>query len=234
MEPVHAARALAAASASMTTSRDVVGALNALLANCRDGLGVDAGGVLLFSGGRLELLVASSHRAAELETYQLLVDEGPCLEAFEGGTSVCEQGTERVVDRWPDFGPTMLEAGFQSVHAAPLAVHGTVFGAMGLFRSSATAFTVDEDKVAQAFADIAAMLIVHFGDVPPDQLSRQLQDALSVRMRIEQAKGVLADVHDVSMADAYDLLVRGAEENRQSLTSWANQVLHDAQTRHQR
>lgn len=230
MEPKRAAQALAQASSSLTTSYDAVGALAALLENCRDGLDVDAGGILVETGGHLELLASSSHEMADLETYQLQVDEGPCVDAFQSGASVQADVSEPLTERWPRFAETMVAAGFESVHASPLQIQGRTFGSMGLFRRVPAAFTPDEDVVARGFADIAAMLVLQLGEVPPEQLYRRLQNALDARVLLEQAKGVLSGAHDLSMADAYDLLVQSARDRHQPLTAWAVQVIASAQT----
>ncbi|MET0930804.1 MAG: GAF and ANTAR domain-containing protein [Aeromicrobium sp.] len=230
MEANRAAQALAEASSSLTTSYDAVGAVAALLENCRAGLEIDAGGILVESSGRLELLASSSHEVAELETYQLHVDEGPCVEAFQTGTAVQAHGRDTLRARWPRFAETMVAAGFESVHASPLQIQGRTFGAMGLFRRTPVVFTPAEDVVARGFADIASILVLQLGEVPPEQLYRRLQNALDARVLLEQAKGVLAGAHDLSMADAYDLLVQSARDRHQPLTAWAVQVIASAQT----
>lgn len=230
MEAKRAAEALARASSSLTTSYDAVGALAALLENCRQGLDVDAGGILVEASGQLELLASSSHAMADLEAYQLQVDEGPCVDAFEKGVSLQVHSTEALTSTWPRFADTMIAAGFESVHASPLQIQGRTFGAMGLFRREPSEFTPEEDVVARGFAHIAAMLVLQLGEVAPEQLYRRLQNALDARVLLEQAKGVLAGAHDLSMADAYDLLVQSARDRHQPLTAWAMQVIAGAQT----
>lgn len=215
----------------MTRQHDVAGALAALLDRCAAGLGVDASGILVESFGQLELLASSSHEASELETLQLHADEGPCIEAHATGRSVQAHSAGELAARWPKFAATMLGSGFASVHAAPLVFQGSAFGAMGLFRHADAPFTNDEDQVARAFADIATMLVLFTGDIPADQLATRLKEALNGRVVLEQAKGVLADGHDVSMADAYEQLVQGARDNHQGLTAWAQQVVASAQHR---
>jgi hypothetical protein len=231
MEPAHAAAALAHASASMTKQHDVIGSVVALLEELRFGLGVDAAGIFLGLDGHLELLASSSHRAEELEVHQLHEHEGPCFDAHVGGVPVQASTSDGLAERWPRFGPTMTRAGFHSVHAAPIAAGGTTIGAMGLLRREDAPFSPDESLVAQAFADIASMLIVHLGTSTPEDVDARVQDALWDRIVIEQAKGVLADTHDVSMPEAYDVLVRAATEQDVSLTVWAEQVVRAAQSR---
>ena len=230
MEPVRAARALADASASLTRSHDVTDAVVSLVASCRDGLEVDAVGVMVEHGGRLELLAASSHEAAELEVHQLHDDEGPCVDAHRLGATVQVSSRDDLLRVWPAFGETMLRAGYLAVHATPLVWRGRAFGAIGVFRRTAEAFTDDEHAVAQAFADIATMLVVHLDEVQPDELTRRLDQALAGRVVVEQAKGVLADQRTIGMGEAYAALVREAADAEVSLTDWATRVVLEAHT----
>ena len=230
MDIARATHALADASSSLTRAHDVVGSLSALLENCKTGLGVDVGGVLIVApSGRLELLAASSHRALELDVHQLHVGGGPCVEAFDTSTTVQAHSSEPLCERWPSFAPTMLEAGLLSVHASPLVWHGTALGAMGLFRRSDVAFSPDEDAVARAFADIATMLVLNVGEIDASRLAERLTEALDSRIVVEQAKGVLAEQQAIDMAEAYDRLVRDAIGHGRQLTSWAADVVAGAQ-----
>lgn len=231
MEPARAAEALAHASASMTKPHDTIGSVAALLEDCRFGLDVDAAGIMLETGSGLELLAASSHRAAELEVHQLHEDEGPCIDAHAQGTSVQEHSVEGLLARWPRFAKTMLSAGFQSCHASPIEAYGRTIGAMGLFRRLDLAFTPEEDRVAQVFAHISSMLIVDHGAMNREELGTRVQDALRDRIVIEQAKGVVADAQQMSTADAYDALAAAAGERGMSLSAWAAHVVTDAQSR---
>jgi transcriptional regulator with GAF, ATPase, and Fis domain len=231
MEAARAAQALAQASGSLTRPHDIAGALAALMSNCKEGLAVDAVGLLVESAGQLELLASSSHEASELEMHQLHAEEGPCIDAFVGGESTQEHSREGLMGRWPAFAQTMLSSGFKSVHATPLVWHGTALGAMGVFRRTDEAFDSDEEVVARAFADIATMLVVQLDEVRPDELAQRLKDALDSRVIIEQAKGVLADDRQVSMAEAYQLLIREAGDSERGLTEWARSIVDRAQTR---
>src|SRR3954447_22412238 len=118
MDASTAAHALARASATLTIYNDVPGALAALLRSCTDTLEVDAAGILIQTNGHLELLAASSHEASELEIHQSQLDEGPCIEAHDDATALQASGRGELLTRWPTFGPRMLDAGFESVHAS--------------------------------------------------------------------------------------------------------------------
>jgi len=228
MEASHAADALAKASAALVGEIDIAGFLAALLASSADVLRVDAGGILVEDAGRLDLLAASSHSAVELELHQAQLDEGPCVQAHESGVAVNAHGAE-IAARWPRFGPHMQESGFHAVHASPLRWHGMSLGAMGLFRRTDISLTPDEEVVAQAFADLATVLIVRVDDVDLDAVKRRIQEVLHTRVVIEQAKGVLAEIYGVDMAEAYRLLLTRAGEDHDRLMATAHAVIGEAQ-----
>lgn len=228
MDPTGAAHALARASATLTDGHDVSGTLAALLRGCKDTLEVDAAGILLGAGAHLELISASSHAASELETHQAQIDEGPCIDAYASGTAITASGKDELLERWPTFGTTMLQAGFSSVHASPLRWRGATLGAMGLFRRSDDAFTGEDDTFAQAFADIATILILSTDELAVEELSDRLQRALNTRIVIEQAKGVLAEQYDLDMAEAYDLLLQSSTGRKEPLAEWAAQIVKEA------
>jgi hypothetical protein len=230
MESARAADALAKASSALVDATDVAGFLATLLTSSTSVLRMDAGGILVEDGDRLDLLAASSHAAVELELHQSQLDEGPCVDARASGRSVSANGPD-LVSRWPRFGQTMLDSGFSSAHASPLRWHGESLGAMGLFARTETALTPQEETVAQAFADLATLLIVQTDTVDLDTVRRRVQDALTVRIVIEQAKGVLAWTHGVDMATAYKLLLQRVADDDSTLTAAARAVIDEAQHR---
>lgn len=228
MDASTAAHALARASATLTSYKDVPGALASLLRSCKDTLEVDAVGILIQTDGHLELLAASSHAASELEIHQSQLDEGPCIQAHADAVSVQGSGRGELLTRWPTFGPRMLDAGFESAHASPLIWHDITIGAMGLFRRASDPFSAEDDIFAKAFADIATLLILSTEKLDAEALTAQLDRVLTSRVVIEQAKGVLAEQHDLSMADAYDLLVQSALDKHLALSQWASQLVLEA------
>ncbi len=228
MEASRAADALAKASAALVGETDIAGFLATLLDSSADVLLADAGGILIEDNDSLDLLAASSHAAVELELHAAQLDEGPCVDAHRSGQAVDAHGPE-LTTRWPRFGQTMLDSGFSSVHASPLRWHGASLGAMGLFRRADEPFTSDEDTVSQAFADLATLLIVQTDKVDLDTVKRRVQELLTERIVIEQAKGVLSEHHDVDMAEAYQLLLRRASQDGGKLTAAAREVVDEAQ-----
>jgi hypothetical protein len=201
-----------------------------LLDSSTDILLLDAAGILVEDAGRLDLLAASSHAAVDLEIHQAQLEEGPCVDAHASGEAVDAHGSE-LLGRWPRFGQHLLDLGFGSTHASPLRWHGTPIGAMGMFRRADEPLTPEETTVAQAFADLATLLIVQTDKVDLDSVRRRIQMMLDTRVVIEQAKGVLAEQHDVDMGEAYQLLLQRAAQDGGQLTSVARAVLDGARQR---
>ena len=207
MQRADATMALAKASAALVDDHDVSGFLASLLGSVQSVLGADACGILVNDGHGLEVLAASSHDAAELELHQAQFDEGPCVDAHDSATPVEVSGAVELARRWKAVGPIIVECGFELAHASPLRWHGAALGAMGVFRTDGTPFAPEETVVAQAFADIATLLIVQTERVDLADSMKRVQEALATRVTIEQAKGVIAELENVPMNRAYALLL---------------------------
>jgi AmiR/NasT family two-component response regulator len=78
--------------------------------------------------------------------------------------------------------------------------------------------------VAQAFADIASLLIVHSDPVDLDQLSDRVEQALRSRVAVERAKGVVAERDAIDMDEAYQRLIELAVARGSNLTEVARSV----------
>jgi electron transfer flavoprotein alpha subunit len=124
----------------------------------------------------------------------------------------------------------MADSGYSAVHASPLRWHGTALGAMGMFRRAGSLFTPEEETVAQAFADLATLLIVQTADIDLDEVRQRVEEVLTSRVLIEQAKGVIAETRGVEMAEAYTTLLQLADQRGATLTSTAQTVLDEART----
>jgi GAF domain-containing protein len=227
-----AAQALADAASALTGDDDVTDMLARLLDDARGVLGAQAVGLLLLTqGGDLELLSATSHRAAELEIFQIQHDSGPCVDAIRTGEPLFVGGASEILGRWPETGPAIVAAGYSAVHAYPLRWHGRVLGAMNVFRDDTSLPEAGEGNAGQAFANIATIVIVQPASLTERQVTDRVQLALEARTVIEQAKGVLAYTRGLDMSAAYDLLRALAADRRASLTGTAADVVTRARER---
>ena len=211
---------------------DVVDLLTELTERCADLLGVTAAGFLLGDAfGKLSLLAATSEQARELELFQLQADEGPCLECYASGEPVSVADLEAAADRWPRFVPAALEAGFASVHAVPMRAAGDVLGALGLFGTNSGEISDGDRLVAQTLAHIACVAILQEHAPTPSTVNPRLRSALTSRVVVEQAKGFLREVLDVSVEDAFKVLRAYSRARGEHLTDVARRLMTDRHSR---
>jgi GAF domain-containing protein len=206
---------------------DVVDLLTGLADRCVKLLGVSAAGVMLASpAGGLGLVASSSEAMRLLELFELQAQEGPCLDAFRTGQPVGHEKLQAGAGRWPSFSAAALQAGFRSVLALPLRLREATLGALNLF--SVTQAPMDEADVivARAFADLATLSIVqHRAAAEAQHVNEQLSAALTSRVVIEQAKGVIAERAGIDLAEAFSRLRAYARNNNLRLTDVAQAAI---------
>lgn len=206
---------------------DVVDLLDLLVRSCVSLLGISAAGLLLDDQkGNLAVIASSTEQTRLLEIFQLQNNEGPCLDCVHRGRAVTSPDLEADASRWPLFVPAALSAGFRSVVAVPLRLRDQTIGGLNMFRDTTDLMTPDDQRLAQAFADVATIGILQRRSTHRSTMvAEQLQHALNSRVVIEQAKGVLAERKSVDMDAAFDALRHHARSHNLKLTDVALAVV---------
>ena len=220
-------RAFVDLSNELVDDYDVVEMLSQLTAHCASLLDIASAGLLLADErGVLHLVASSSERTHLLELFQLQRDEGPCLDCYHGGQAVTVADLGGAHDRWPQFVEAALAVGFASVHAVPMRLKDTMLGTLGLFGEQVGSLGDDDLDLAQALVHVASVAIVNDRSAH-DQASvnAQLQHALTSRIVVEQAKGVLAHAADLGMEAAFSVLRRYSRDHGRKLSEVANDVV---------
>jgi GAF domain-containing protein len=219
--------ALATLVDTMVVEYDVVDLLQMLVDTSLSLFDIAAGGLLLADlDGRLDLVASTSEENSLVETMALSADAGPCIECFRTGKLVSIPDIENAHPGWEAFTASALSAGFRSVVALPLRLRETVIGSLNLFRAQPGELNPRDIRAAQAMADMAAIGILHERSVREDDAVRdQLQVALSSRVVIEQAKGVIAHTRSVGMDEAFAALRGYARGNQLSLREVAQRLV---------
>ncbi|KAA1248787.1 GAF and ANTAR domain-containing protein [Mycobacterium simiae] len=217
---------------SLLDDFDVVDLLTGLTERCAELLDIDAAAFLLADPlHQLRLLAATSEQARELELFQLQADEGPCMDCYATGQPVSVSDIEQAAARWPRFVPAAVGAGFASVHAVPMRAAGIVLGALGLFGARPGELSEADQVVSQTLSHIACVALLQEHPPTPSTLMPQLRSALTSRVIIEQAKGLLREMLDVSVQEAFQLLRTYARGNGEHLTDVARRLMTDRQSR---
>ncbi|WTW95883.1 GAF and ANTAR domain-containing protein [Streptomycetaceae bacterium NBC_01309] len=211
---------------------DLIDFLRLLTDRCVGMLGVSAAGVLLADpNGDLRVMAASDERVRLLELFQLQNDEGPCLECYRTGAPVTVADLATQADRWPRFVTEARRSGYTAVQALPMRLRHEVVGALNLFRTTPGEFDTVDTQIAQALADVATIsLLQQRSTHRSDVLNEQLQNALSSRVLIEQAKGKLAERHNIDMEQAFTTLRGYARSHNRRLSDVARAFIDGTET----
>jgi GAF domain-containing protein len=219
--------AFVAIANSLVDGFDVVELLSGLTTDCARLLDIASAGLLLADNqGVLHVMAASSEATRNLELYQLQRDQGPCLDCYRGGVALSVVNLSQEVLRWPHFVAAATAAGFASVHAVPMRLRDKMLGALGLFGTHVGPLTEADLRLAQALADVASIAIVA-DKVASDNalITQQLQTALTSRVVLEQAKGLLAQLGTLDMDEAFAALRRYARDHNTRLSLVAQVVV---------
>ncbi|MGW8378000.1 GAF and ANTAR domain-containing protein [Streptomyces sp. ODS28] len=223
---------LAATFAEMTDALvddfDIIDFLQRLAGHCVELL--DAGSAALMLADPWETLwtvAASDARAQRLGSAARQLSEGPCVASYRSGARAADEDLALGDARWPAFARQAAELGVRGGVALPLRLRGQAIGALGLFRSAPGPFAAEELQLAQALADSATVgLLQQRAPDGAEAIVAQLRATFGSWVVVEQAKGMLAELWNVTPEEALTALRERARTRGTLLTDLANGVLH--------
>jgi GAF domain-containing protein len=173
----------------------------------------------------LRFLTATSQTIVAIEEVQEKYQEGPCVEAFSSqepkAISDLEDETE-----WEPYRARAKEIGLRSVVGYPLSYDGRRLGALNLYDDKPREWTEEELEDIGVFSDMATAYLIRESQLAETtRIAEQLQNALSSRVVIEQAKGVLSVKHQITVDEAFDRLRKHARSKNLSLRNLAQEAV---------
>lgn len=206
---------------------DVIDFLHTLATRSVELLDADAAGIMLADAhGGLHVMASSAEEARLLELYELQNNEGPCLDCYRSGRPVAPDGLPEMISSWPAFTQELRQLGFRSSQALPMRLRDETIGALNLFRVRPGRLSEADLRIGQAMADVATVgLIQERAIAASELLATQLQTALTSRVQLEQAKGVLAQRTGLSMDQAFQLMRDYARSRSRRLSDVAAQLI---------
>lgn len=211
----------------LVTDYDLTRVLDHLAHTVVDVLPVTGAGVAVADeGGHLQFIVATDESVREVEELQDEVREGPCTTAFETGERILIHDIEVDGTPWPTFGPAAKAAGIRTIAGFPMAIEDLRIGSLDLYSTTPVELDQTDIAVAQTFADVATSYLFNVRrQQRSEEVTDQLQHALSHRVIVEQAKGIVAGRRRISVDDALDRLRSHARANNRDLREVARDVV---------
>jgi GAF domain-containing protein len=212
---------------TMVEGYDVLDLLQELVDACHHHLDASAAAILLADQtGELDVMASTSEASRLVELIQIGAEAGPCIESFRTGRPVSLPDIAESPEAWSRFRDSALALGFASVYAVPMRLRDTVIGTLNLLNDHSGEFDEQDRIAARAFADVATIGILHERSLRETAvLAEQLQGALSSRIVIEQAKGVVAFTRGVTIEEAFELIRRYARSHRIGISQVAARIV---------
>jgi GAF domain-containing protein len=123
----------------------------------------------------------------------------------------------------------LRHAGIHAALSVPVELQGGPIGTVEIYSETPRDWDDSEIGALQAYAGVVASLLAHAVGAQVEQtLTRQLRLALSHRVLIEQAKGVLMERNGVDAQTAFEHLRTVARSSGRQLTVVADHVVATA------
>jgi GAF domain-containing protein len=195
---------------------------------CRNIGGADLAGVTLLRDGKPTTAVFTDPASPEMDSAQYDTGVGPCLDAWRH-QQVFRIDSTADDGQWPAFSQAAADHGIQSTISLPLAVRGNGIGALNLYSKQPAAFSDEDEQVGSLFADQASVALTNAQLYDSAyRLTQQLQEALTSRAVIDQAKGILMGQRGVGVDEAFTLLRTTSQRENRKLRDIAQQLVDGA------
>ncbi|GAB3208445.1 GAF and ANTAR domain-containing protein [Nocardia tengchongensis] len=177
-------------------------------------------------GDRSELFTGIPEDLLELEVCQRDHDRGPGVVAHACGAPVTVTEIGSYGDLWPEYTTLAGRHRISSVAAVPMRLDATEAGVLSLYSRTPRRWTGQDLSVATLLAGMATGHIATANLVHRHQrVTEQLQHALTTRIVVEQAKGVIAHVHHTTPDAAFELIRSHARRNRVTVHAVAHGIV---------
>ncbi|MFF1375881.1 ANTAR domain-containing protein [Streptomyces sp. NPDC058308] len=214
---------------TLTDDFDVERYLQWLADRCVELLDGQSAGVMYTGGkGGVRLISSSGQPIRVRDLLAVQHRGGPCVESFGTGRPVPPVRLDDAKARWPAFAARAVRYGVAKTYAVPMRRQDSTLGVLNVFvpvtrRSGACE---REFRIASVLAHGAAVgLANQRAHAECRTLSEQLQTALDSRIRVEQAKGALAERWGTGVDEAFEALRHYARHEQQAIDQVAVQVI---------
>jgi hypothetical protein len=173
---------------------DSAAVLRQVTSVCTDLLGAAATGVMLADPrGGIDVIHASDEGARFVELLQTQTEQGPCIDCMRTAELVSVPDLEAELQRWPDFVPAAVDAGYRSIYAVPMRLRAQGVGGLNLLYADTAELPAWQLHLAQAMADLTILGLTQEHDSRrTDRLTEQTLIEFNDRVQLGQAIGLVA------------------------------------------
>lgn len=194
---------------------------------CRDNAGVSGVSLAVRSADSQCTICTTDRRSDRLEEMQVVVSEGPGVDAFRLGCAQLASDLRELPDAaWPWFTSAALELGARAVFVFPMQVGPVRLGTLTLHRTAPGALSPDQIRETRALAGAAALLLtLHDRGDGPGAVPWAVGDGSRFRAEVHQAVGVTMVQCDVNATDAFAVLCAHAYATGRPMGEIAGEVV---------
>ena len=173
-----------------------------------DVLGLTGAGIMLLSGSRLDCVAASDTATSDIEALELMIGEGPCLDAFHTRPACFD---ENLADnrQWGAFREAASKVGVRAVFGFPVVVADVCIGVLNCHRDTSGRLTETRSPTRSSLRGLGAQHRVVAGREAAHRADfGQLEESGIHRVVVHQAAGRVSVQANVSVSDAMALMGR--------------------------
>lgn len=172
------------------------------------------------------VVAGSTVLARRLEMIGLEAKDGPGFECHRTGHRVDCDDLRRVPKRWPMISTPARTHGIVAAQSVPLRGQSSLLGAMTLYRHEPGRIASTRMELAQEFADMAGLgLVQAVLRARTERYAADLQTALHTRILIEQAKGRLAELLNITVDEALTLIRNQARTHHRPISDICHDII---------
>jgi GAF domain-containing protein len=215
---------------TMPAADDLLTRLERVVEATRTVVGVDGTGLTLVHEDGLPKWVAVTDAAMQLlEEVQHDFGQGPCLLAYaEDRTVATEDLASELV--WDRIAVVVRQLQVHGVLSVPVRLAGQPVGTLNVYASQPRAWSTAEVQALGAFAVVTGELVHTTVELANREAEvTQLRQALTSRIWIEQAKGIVAATEAVTLDQAFGRLRVRARSSSRNLADVCQEVVQEAQ-----
>lgn len=175
------------------------------------------------------VLASDNQLAQTMDALQMQANEGPCQEAWETGRLVLTNRLDED-DRWPDLVRLAAHDRVASVLAVPVQIGDDPVGVVNAYATEPDTFVDLDVHTAELLASAVASVIHQVGEHDRlTNLTGQLEEALTSRAAIDQAKGIIVARYGCDPEEAFQRLVRVSRNQNIKVREVARMLVGQAQ-----